>query len=156
MIFNVITYSGGTRAFLDSKLLSSPTIRSSDCEVLIESTQSTGRCISCTKHRRTLNATLWRATHSSTDKSDPGSHTNIRYMSSPEKSKRMERLQKSVRVSQQQVARIKATLSVMAETRGTVVDQDLHEDLCTTMDQNTQDVIRLYPEGSFQRFVIKS
>ena len=118
--------------------------------MLVPSTQSNGRC-SSTKHRKTLNAIHWRATHSSSGKSVPSSHVNVRYIPSPEKLKRMERLHRSVRDSQQQVARNKATLSAMAETRGTVLDHDLHVDLCATVNQNTPGILRSYPDGSFRR-----
>ena len=77
--------------------LTNSTICCEGCEWLVQPHGSSigSRCVKCSDYRQTLNRMLFRAK----DKQDidlehcePGSHTNYRYLSTPEKCIRLQRL----------------------------------------------------------------
>ena len=59
-------------------------------DVLVSSGAGT-RCLTCLKYRKTLNAMLSRLGSSATvaDKCHPSSHTNYRFLTTPEKAERL-------------------------------------------------------------------
>ncbi len=84
----------GTRvvASYDSRALPVPTIRHSEC-ALVVAKEGSLRCQKCTDYRRTLNGMASRVCLSkSAERTAPSSHTNYRYLSSPEKVDRLRQL----------------------------------------------------------------
>ena len=71
-----------TIAFVSEGHVYSTTIRSTECEILVVK----GRCKVCKVYRRTLLTMASRAAKH--DVNHPGSHTNWRYLSTPQKTKR--------------------------------------------------------------------
>ncbi len=136
---------------------SSSTIRTSSCAVLVRPkvrTEIEVRCSCCSNYRKTLNSMLFRAAKqdkSGADGSDPSSHVNFRYLSSPQKVNRLQKLHKSVRVSNQRVERLKTRLASVIEKRGIQVESDLHEDLTNIMQDNSKKITDSYPADSFAR-----
>jgi hypothetical protein len=88
---------------------------------------------------------------STEDSSHPDSHTNYRYLNTPEKRRRMQSLRQKVNVSQVQVKRMKEKIEKLVEKRGIEVDSDLHGDLALIMEESTASIGSEYPASSFQR-----
>ena len=73
------------------------TIRTSSCRLLVP--KPTLRCDHCSAHRKNLNSMLHRHLKSSeTDSSHPESHTNYRFLGTPEKHEQLQRLRQKARV----------------------------------------------------------
>ena len=85
------------------------------------------------------------------DRSHPSSHTNYRFLRTPEKASRLQRLQLSRRQSQQQVTQLKEKVAALVEQRGSTVDTTLHKDLTTIMDQHQPTILETHTPGSFSR-----
>ena len=86
-------YIGENRvAVIDATRTGQSTLFHVDCEILIQ--PSNNRCIACTKHRKLLTAMKARKPKD-TDKTDPSSHTNYAFLSTPEKDERLHRLQQA-------------------------------------------------------------
>ena len=127
------------------------TIRCTSCEVFVE--QSALRCDPCKAYRKILNSMLSRQQRA-TDQSptQPDSHANFRYLNTPQRKKRIERLHVCAKVCQQRVKRLRERLDRAIEERGVEVDADLHDDLIKTMnEENTLDLVNQYDPDSFQR-----
>ena len=124
------------------------------CEVLVFCPgSSVVRCFICTEYRLILNRMLCRAVKflKDTDKSSPQSHTNYRYLSSPEKSQRLLRLHQHNRVLQQQIDRLKLRIEKLVDQRGIQVDESLDSDLRGIVQDKTPLIYELYKKGSFAR-----
>ena len=83
------------------------------------------------------------------ESSHPESHTNYRYLNTPQKKVRMQSLRQKVNVCQVRVKRLKERIAKQAEERGIEVDSDLHEDLAMTMDEHSARIGSEHPPGSF-------
>ena len=64
------------------------------------------------------------------------SHTNFRYLNTPEKVERLRSLSRLIHVKEQQVADSKKKLNRMIEANGIRVDESMHNDLLTIMETN--------------------
>ena len=78
----------------------SETICSSSCELLVCEPVMVQRCKRCSEYRKILNVMISRSKKDS-DKSNPCSHTNYRYLNSPEKMQRLRRLHTTARSQRQ-------------------------------------------------------
>ena len=114
------------------------TIRHSKCAHLI-SDSDRKRCEACEQHRRTLHSMLARKENhcASTDKTAPSSHVNHRYLSSPEKADKIQRLHKLQRYTKQQLDCISARLSQNIQHNGLEVEDDVHADLVAIVQENS-------------------
>lgn len=148
---NIITGENQV-AFHDSSDVLKPTIRTTACDTICLPEES-DRCSSCAQYRYILNAMLYRHRKSEVSGQcvDPSSHTNYRYLSTPEKVERMHNLHKSARLCRKQVDRTKTRLAAVIEERGVLVDDELHGDLAKVMQDNSSKVLKAYPAGSFAR-----
>ena len=130
------------------------TVRHENCEFFVsQKSKSLGvvkRCARCNEHRRTMNRMLLRI-ESSHDRCHPQSHTNYRFLSTPEKNKRLQQLHQQSRINQQRAQRLKVCLERATELRGTVVDEDLHSDLKQIMEESSPFIAKSYPQDSFAR-----
>ena len=84
------------------------TIRHVNCEVIVAQggDACTSRCSSCTQYRKTLCALVRRSNTidlKASDRSDPSSHTNYRFLTSPEKVKRLENLHHQHRITEKKL-----------------------------------------------------
>ena len=141
----------GTVAYVDLKMVSLPTIRHRDCEVLMAADQKSGRCQQCTKYRSTLRALHARHLTLNSTRLQPISHTTYISLTSEEKNERLRRLHQVARQAQQQVKRLKKKLANTIDIQGVEMDDATHFDLCDIMTQESETVLRAFPEGSFAR-----
>lgn len=126
------------------------TIRHIKCDYLIS--QGGGkRCDVCKHYRKTLTSMLARKENSTTDRTAPNSHVNYRYLSSPEKVKRIQRLHTLQRQTKLQLERMKARISQSIEENGIEVDDEVHDHLVSIAQENAENVLATCPEDSFRR-----
>lgn len=146
-----IVYTGKNQVASHDK----KTIRTTSCDIIcLPGAASEIRCSSCAQHRKTLNSMLCRHVKSEAsgiDKGSPSNHTNYRYLTTPEKVQRLQRLHQSTRLCRKQVGRVKARLAAAIEKRGILVDSELHDDLTVIMKENSAQVLEAYPPDSFAR-----
>ena len=131
--------------------LYSATLRTSTCEMLV----ACGKCPRCVSYRPSLRKMYnrwWKSTAASpTVHTRSDSHTNFRYLTTPQKKRRMESLRARVSSAELKVARLLKKIKASIGTKGVEVDRDLHEDLSKIMEDNTQAIHEQFPEGSFKR-----
>ena len=120
-------------------------IRRNDCSVLLSSPGT--RCNACTKYRLTLNALLHKKHKKSDDRSDPSSHTNFRYLNTPQKMLRMRRLNVRYRNTQARVKCLKQNLARAVQERGISVDDEISKDMVAIMAENSSQVASKYAKG---------
>lgn len=87
---SILSPDGSVSAFKDCSIEGQFTVRTSKCELLVGGT----KCDYCKKYRSVLcvMCSHQRKSFSSSERSDVSSHVNYRYLSTPEKSKRMANL----------------------------------------------------------------
>ena len=111
---------GKTVALLESRIPGHPSIYHPDCEILI---QSSGRCNSCNKQRRSLAAMI---SHPHTDdKTNPSSHTTYCNLTDAEKDERLRRLQQERKANQIKINRLKQQISKVTDEQGMELDEVL-------------------------------
>ena len=123
------------------------TVRTSTCELLT----TYPKCSSCKCYRSNLRAmySAWSRRRSLDEVSDTSSHSNERYMNTPEKKAKMNRLKDRTRAAEKQVKVFKEKVKQMMETEGDAVDSDLNSDLLSILQANDEKVKKAYPEGTF-------
>ena len=134
------------------------TIRHRECQVIVK--EGVIRCTKCAAHRKTLQSTATRlhsrarndASRSPTSHTitSPSSHANLDYLTAPEVSLRVQALQSRLKSSNKLVSQLQERIKKLTETQGLNVEQDLHDDLVTVMDQHEDSVSKQYDEDSFQ------
>lgn len=128
------------------------TIRCASCELLLPSTSTHARCDPCMAYRKVLNSMLSRKMKLNTDDScQAESHTNLRFLSTPQRKVRFGRMRVRTKVCQQQSKRLRERLESVIGERGVQVTEELHEDLVTTMENSTPGIVEQYPPDSFRR-----
>ena len=136
--------SNSTVAFTDSTCpiilngeMYSHTVRTTACEILVHGP----KCEACKKYRSTL-----RSSHSQWVqqlKSDAekhtavSSHTNFRYLRTPQRKERMSNLRAEVKIQKNEVERLKLKLKEATEKRGICVEKSLEDDLQKIMFKKT-------------------
>ena len=108
----------------------------------------------CQEYRKILNIMVKRQatqTEGKENRTNPDSHTNIRYLRTPEKRERLKRSRRETKICQQQIKFLEQKLEQEIEQHGVKVDPDLHEDLVATMSEQQFNVFEQYPPGSFLR-----
>lgn len=75
-------------------------------------------------------------------------------MRTPEAKKRLSRLHSKSRTATQHVKRMEKRLESAIQHRGVVVDDALHQDLCSTMAENSVQMRKHCPPGSFLRVLL--
>ena len=87
----------------------------------------------------TLNRQLYRHRNISTaEQEDPSSHTNYRYLDHRSKNVRMKKLNAEVKSKTRKLARVQSLLKEAVRKESVILDQPLHKDLFTIMDQQLQ------------------
>lgn len=124
------------------------TVRTGSCELVSKSE----KCASCKCYRDTLRAMYNRWCKRCTrDLSDTSSHSNERYLSTPEKKAKMCKLKERARTAEKQVEKLKAKIQQLTQQQGDDVDTNLNADLLGIMNENHEQIKQAYPEGSFAR-----
>ena len=120
------------------------TIRTTDCDVIFRE----GKCPSCQSIRPTLRAMHSRWLKKPRSPKTPQKSTNHRFLNTPEKLKRIEKLQARTSLLEKEVKVLKERIAAAAIP----VDEALSRDhLATTMEENNEAVLSQFPAGSFQR-----
>ena len=81
----------------------------------------------------------------------PSKYTKNRFLSSPQKEKKIRSLQSRVFQADKELARLKAKIHKSTNLNGVLVDDHLHENLRSIMDEHNDSIEQNFPEGSFQR-----
>ena len=127
------------------------TVRSTTCELLTTSP----RCPTCVAYRDTLRSLHHKLTKQQTispsRRTDVSSHTNYRYLTTPQKQKRMKNLKHSLDLAKQEIAYLKDRIQASIDKNGVTLDQDLSNDLSDIMEENNEHVAGQFPADSFQR-----
>ncbi len=122
---------------------STPTIRSTQCALLVT---EPGRCATCAKYRVTLNAMLSRhlsePSTSSASPTNPSSSTNLRYLSTPQKTARFRRLRLKMKQTNSQLERLREKLDKVVDERSTEVDEDLNQYLVSSVEDLSPQVFK--------------
>jgi dGTP triphosphohydrolase len=79
------------------------------------------------------------------------SHTNFRYLTTPQKRKRLTSLRAQVTSAERKVNYLMKKIKDSTDVQGVTVDDCLHHDPSQTMEENTPLIIEQFPEGSFKR-----
>lgn len=135
-------------ASVETKILSTPTIRHSRCELL--SITSSEHCRECTSYRDTLRASCSKQAHQTTTRSDPSSCVNYRYLSETELRERLRATHNLQRNTQKKLERLKAKIVQSVEKNGVDLDADSHDDILKMVEECTGDALKKYPPDSFQ------
>lgn len=149
----VLFFSGSKQvAHYCQDFCSFPTIRSTMCQILVSSREE--RCVKCSEYRKMLNSMLSRHNGNKdivSERTTADSHTNYRFLRTPEKDERMHQLHRKAKICQQRVNRLKVRLEAAVEQRGILVDSAFHHDLSSTMEENEAIISAKYPPGSFPK-----
>ena len=108
------------------------------------------KCKLCSTYRRTLRVLQDRwSNHSSEELSSSSSHTNNRYLNTPEKNAKFSSLRQRVKNAENELTRLRERLCNKIE-KSESVDKGLHNDLTTIMNHNVNEIQKAFPEGSFR------
>ena len=120
------------------------TVRTSICSILCKGET----CDSCKTYRPKL-----RAMHSRWSKQSrsPKKFVNNRYLNTPQKAKKLARLQTRAYAAESELRKLKERISISSDNNGVVVDTKLHGDLQNIMEENNERILEQFPVGSFQR-----
>ncbi len=153
---NVLSKSGKVMATIDANapiFLNGEryleTVRPLSCTVLVHGV----KCSSCTAYRDTLRA-MYHQWHKKGNASRCGlsnSHTNTRYLNSPEKIQRLSEWKARAKAAEIKVRRLQEKIAVATEKDGVEVDEDLHSDLAQIMGERSSEVQDKHDSDSFQR-----
>ena len=118
--------SGDTTAFVDRKILPA-TVRSNTCEML----NSSVKCAPCVRYRDTLRAIhhRWSRNKQNSCEIDVSSHTNDRWLTSPQKKAKTSQLKQNLRSAKAAVKYLKHKIQASTEKLGVDVDDSLHSGL---------------------------
>ena len=123
------------------------TVRTTNCELLVHGE----RCKPCSLYRKTLRVLHDRWCKRNSDElSSSSSHANNRYLNTPEKLAKVTNLRQRVRNAEVEVFKLKDMVRNLIE-KSEAVDEGLHEDLTTIVNESTQEVQNAFPEGTFRR-----
>ena len=138
--------SGEVTAFLDSH------VQATVCTVSCHLLSTSKVCPSCEVYRNTLRAMYSRwSKRRVSDLSDISSHSNERYLNTPEKMKKMSNLKKKVKLVESKVRKLKTRIEQLTQQQGESIDSDLQDNLLSVMNENNDSIIASYPENSFAR-----
>ena len=127
------------------------TVRHVDCHILVDEGD---RCVACKKFRNNLFSLTSRHRR---EKAAPLSNcTNIRYMNSPEKTKRIQQLQREKHLLQKKVSRLEDKIANHTHVHGVTLSKQLEEDLTSITCAHHCQILKSYPENTFQHIFWKS
>lgn len=125
------------------------TIRHNECDLVVPSGR---RCSKCEKHRKSLLVMAHRhASDIPSAATDPQSHTNYRYLSSPQLAERCEKLHNCLIASQKRVSLLRNKIEKLCDDHAVLVNPELDDDLQQIMKKNFSQISSQYPGNSFER-----
>ena len=130
-----------------------PSLFHVQCDVIVSSSSSYMRCVSCTKHRKTLlsSASRIRKSTADIDRTHPSSRTKYTSLTTPEKHQRLQRLHSELRKTNKQIERLREKVAVLIMDGQEEVDQELDSDIREMVEEHEGSALEAYPENSFQR-----
>lgn len=145
--------NGAISAYLDNTLLidgvSMPTVRSTQCDLLSRSS----KCTHCAAYRKNLRAIISRASKVSSPvkrkRLDASSHTNYRYLNSPELRERLHNSRKQNHILGRKIEQLKCKVEKLSQSAGVALDSHLNSDLQTIIAENNDKLA--HPPDSFAR-----
>ncbi len=152
--------NGDVSAYIDNSLpfsdpageLSYKTVRSAQCALLIASGNS--KCETCRVYRKNLRAMLSSSVKVSSPEKrkrlESSSHTNYRYLNTPELGKRLKNSRKATRSLSRKLEHMKLNLKTLTESNGVNLDDSLNSDMCSIV-KDSHDMISAHPPDSFAR-----
>ena len=143
-----------TVACVDSATSSGPTIRHSECEILLCAEAWFTRCQQCSSYRSSLYTYSLRLCSLSDDRLKPGSHTNYTSLTCCEKDERMRNMHYSLRQNEKELRYLMEKLEKVVQSRG-VCDDSIDDDMHSIMQEENQTILKNFPEGSFARLFWK-
>ena len=115
-------------AYHDTRHLPRPSIRHSDCGLMLPGGATTC-CEKCSSYRRSLEVMLSRKRSKSVSGTTSSSHVNYRYLSTPEKVDRLHSLHQDSHSQQRRVQRLRARITEMTASKGLSLDTETTSDL---------------------------
>ena len=85
------------------------------------------------------------------DRTHPSSHTVFSLLNTPEKEERFHRMHRENVCLKSQIARLREKISTAVSNDGVNVDPELNEDLKDMIEKSRDEILKTYPEGSFER-----
>ena len=137
-------------AYRDTRALPQATVRHAECSLLLPQSAENDRCETCRNYRKTLNRALNRKSKATTT-STSHTHTNLRYLSSPEKVARLRELQQKHRLDQKRITRLNEKLAELTAKNGVCLDDAMNGDLEKIVKDEDKHVMEMYPKESFLR-----
>ena len=119
------------------------TIHHVECPVLQLQSK---RCSSCADYRTNLIAIAKK--EAATEHKRMSINTNHRYMSKPKMIKEITCLRAVLKEHKQRISQLEKMIE--CDHRSTALDETIHKDMLTIMQENHQHIINSYPEDSFQ------
>ena len=139
----IVSNEGRTVCILDNT--DPQTVCTADCEILSASV----KCSACTKYRATLRAMYHRWSKKQQDMQDSSTFTNDRYLNTPQKKKKMEKLKKRARAAECAVEKLQERVRRVTQEQGETLETTLQSDMLAIMEENTDKIKSAYSEGSF-------
>ena len=122
------------------------TVRTASCELLIHGQ----KCVSCSMYRRTLRVLHDRwSKRDSHDLSSSSSHANNRYLNTPEKLTKLGKMRRPIKNAESEISRLKEKVCSSID-KSDPVDEGFHHDLKSVMTENTKEIHKSFPEGTFR------
>jgi len=151
----IISSNGQTKAYVDEYApvtlggdTYQATIRTVSCEILTGG----NKCLSCKAYRNALRAMHSRWVRRNADEmSNTTSHSNERYLNTPQRKEKMSKLKKRLSTAEKQVNKLRLKIKEFSERHGESVDPDLHSGLLSVMRDSADFITKTFPEGTFAR-----
>eukprot|EP00731_Ephydatia_muelleri_P010173 Em0005g759a len=127
----------------------SRTLRCNECELLV----TNNRCDTCKQYRCTLRAlhSQWlRQQKKTANHASISSHTNFRYLKTPERQQRIRRLRNEIVNKRKEVERLKSYVNVATEQHGIYIEEALEKDIKQIMEEKSNEIRKTYQADSFQ------
>ena len=150
--------NGTVSAYLDESVpaygangsVCTKTVRSSHCELMTDQ----DKCSNCIAYRKNLRALHARnqkeSIQSKHERVEASSHTNYRYLSSPEKKARMTNLHTKTKVLTQQVDQLRKTIKDLTALNGINLEPTIDADIRGIIEENDAAVNQAYSKESFE------
>ena len=127
------------------------TIRETKCKLLVGGRYD--RCSECVKHRNYLRVVRNRQTKKSCDNKNytsSDSHVSYRYLSSEQKTERLQSLHKELKYTKQLLKQMHSKLEHAINKEGHILDPEMNNYMSEIL-QNSEYFANELPEGSFRR-----
>ena len=118
------------------------TIRHINCTILQSESRS---CEACTTYRNNLKALLKKGEKT---ENKPSHNTNYRYMSKTLMKDSIVSLRATIKHKNHRISYLEN--QIQTDPRSTLVSKDMHDDLLSVMGKHNEDVLKSFPEDSFQ------